>query len=132
MKISLLAFCLALSCSLAHAECLQDQATGYQFVFTNDKVHKYVYGTGNFGTVCSGASTWPLTGSYTVDASGILALELTAANPSVDNCVPIFTIKGPFPNFEWYYDTGIVGVTGTWVSCGAEVPANASGKSLLK
>ena len=109
--------------------CLQDQY-GNQYSFTVDPEHKYVFGDVTNNQGC--AEQWPLTGSYTETPGGLL-LELTAANPDgvFSSCVDTYKLKGIFPNFEWYYDSGWGSQPATWVACGTRVTANPSSGGTL-
>ena len=95
------------------ASCLIDQF-GNKYEFTIDKDHKYVYGT---VTNVQCGDTWPLSGSY-VKKAGFFQLELTAANPNDgDACVPIYKLKGAYPNAAWYYVTGYGDQEFTYTVC---------------
>lgn len=121
-QTSILAFGLVLvaTAALAGDLCLQDQY-GNQYDFVIDSEHRYVYGTMTSVQGCD-APVWPLLGSY---VGGPLTVELTAANPLGDGdfaCISEFKLKGQYPNFAWYYDTGYGAQESAWVSCGAAVP----------
>ena len=110
--------------------CLQDQY-GNQYNFTVDKTDSYLYGT---VTSTQGCGTWPITGSYVVSTTGT-GLEITAANVvSASSCVPMYTVKGAMPNFNWYYDFGPSPnpQPGTWVACGTSITEKPTGKGQLK
>jgi hypothetical protein len=116
-KVLVFAFALALFMpAVASAQlCRQDQF-GNQYNFTIDQAHKFVFGTVTNAQGCPGGP-WPLTGSYT---TGPLVLELTAANPEgAGGCVTIYKLKGNYPNFAWYYETGYGAQESAYVDCGA-------------
>ncbi len=112
--------------------CLQDQY-GNQYNFTIDTVHNYLYGTATPSSTQCPSPPWALTGSYVQTGAG-LALELTAAMPSGASCVPIYTLKGDFPNFDWYYDYGISTTPqqSKFVACGTAVSPKVTGKGNQK
>jgi hypothetical protein len=127
--------CFVLASGMVYGQfgCLQDQY-GNQYKFTVDETNTYVYGVVTGGQKCP-AAVWNLTGSFATTSSGI-ALELTSTNPNgiSDPCVPIYTLKGIMPNFEWYYVTGVSNPPqpGTWVSCGTKTSDTATGKGARK
>jgi hypothetical protein len=124
--------CLVLVSGMVYGQtaCIQDQY-GDQYNYTVDKANMYVYGTATISPTfnCPGGP-WPLTGSYVTSASGN-GFELTAANPdpSSPTCVPIITLKGVWPNFDWYYVTGPSDPPqpGTWAPC-SKTAVTATGK----
>jgi hypothetical protein len=129
---SLLAgFVLASGMVYGQTACLQDQY-GNQYNFTVDETNAYVYGSVTSGPNQCKSSPWNMTGSF-VTGSGGLGFEITAANPDPSNgCPPIFTLKGIWPNFNWYYVTGVSDQPGTWVACGTKVLESGVGKGSLK
>jgi len=129
-----LVFCVAMGSGIVYGQtaCLQDQY-GNQYDFTIDTTHGYLYGTVSNAQSCP-ASTWSLTGSYVQTTSG-LGIELTAANPNgtSDPCFPIYTLKGIWPNFDWYYAFGISTIPqARWVACGTPTSDKATGKGARK
>jgi hypothetical protein len=124
--------CLVLVSGMVYGQtaCIQDQY-GDQYNYTVDKATTYVYGTATIAPTfeCPGGP-WPITGSYVTSTSGN-GFELTAANPDPSSitCVPIFTLKGTWPNFDWYYLTGpsVPPQPGTWVPC-SKTSVTATGK----
>ena len=131
---SLLAgFVLASGMVYGQNACLQDQY-GSQYNFTVDQTNTYVYGSVTPGPTQCKSAAWDMTGSFVTSPAG-LGLEITAANPDPSNgCVPIYTLKGIMPNFQWYYVGGISNPPqpGTWVACGAKVLESGAGKGTLK
>jgi hypothetical protein len=128
--------CLMLVSGMVYGQtaCIQDQY-GDRYNYTVDKATMYVYGTATMAAnfECPGGS-WSITGSYVTSTSGN-GFELTAANPdpSSPTCVPIFTLKGIWPNFDWYYVTGPSPTPqlGTWAPC-SETTVTATGKGPRK
>jgi hypothetical protein len=110
--------------------CLQDQY-GIQYSFTVDQEHQYVYGEAAGGQL-TGVAPWPLTGSYVVTADGLL-LELTAANPEApgSTLVRTYKLKGLFPRFAWYYETGYGAQESAYVTCGSDATAAPSAGGAL-
>jgi hypothetical protein len=114
----------------ARATCIQDQY-GNQYNFTIDAAQGFVYGNVVAGQSCS-TPTWALTGTFSETSSGV-GLELTAANPTTDDCVAEYTLKGIYPNFDWFYNTGYhTPQPSTYVACGSTVSKEAVGKGRLK
>jgi len=129
----LVVFAMASGMVYGQSGCLQDQY-GNQYNFTVDKTNTYLYGIVTGGQSCP-AAVWPLTGSFVTTSSGI-GLEITSTNPNgtSDPCVPMYTVKGIMPNFQWYYATGVSSPSqpGTWVSCGTKTSDTANGKGARK
>jgi hypothetical protein len=128
-------FVLASGMAFGQSACLQDQY-GNQYNFIVDKTNNYVYGSVTPGPTQCVNTLWPLTGSFVTSTSGI-ALELTAANPkgsSDERCVPMYTLKGIMPNFDWFYASGvsIPPQPGTWVTCGSPASDKATGRGARK
>jgi len=129
----LVSFVLASGMVYGQNACLQDQY-GSQYNFTVDQTNTYVYGSVTPGPTQCKSAAWDMTGSFVTSPAG-LGLEITAANPDPSNgCVPIYTLKGIMPNFQWYYVGGISNPPqpGTWVACGAKVLESGAGKGTLK
>ena len=119
----------ALPAALVGSACLQDQY-GNQYSFTVDEEHGYLFGTMTDGQGC-GTTAWPLTGSFVQTEDGLM-LELTVANPDGGAfCVPTFKLKGLFPRFAWYYDSGYGAQESAYTACGADVTADPSAGGLL-
>ncbi len=87
--------------------CLQDQYGNQYDHLTTDPLHGIVMGVVNNTEGCPGP--WTMVGSWTVNSSGQVILELTAANNGSDGCVPIYTLKGPYPKSNWFYSDGFGG-----------------------
>ena len=124
--------CLAFGCATLAAQtaCLQDQY-GNQYNFTIDEPQGFVYGTTTGGQSCQSA-TLPITGTFAKTANGLF-FELTAANPTPDSCVAEYTLKGIYPNFDWYYSTGYTTPQPSkYVACGSAVAKDVTGKGALK
>ena len=130
LRTLLICFVFGYATVAAQAACIQDQY-GNQYNFTIDQTHAYVYGTVTNAQGCS-SSTWNLTGVWSNTPSGG-GLELTASNPTPDNCVPMYTLKGVYPAFDWFYDTGYgTPQPSTYVACGTQVAKDVVGKGSLK
>ena len=131
---SLLAgFVLASGMVYGQSKCLQDQY-GNQYNFTVDETNTYVYGSVTSPPGQCPGQPWDLTGSFVVTSAGV-GLELTSSNPDPSNgCVPIYTLKGIMPNFNWYYINGPSNPPqpGKWVACGTQVLESGAGKGVLK
>jgi hypothetical protein len=126
----LVGFVLVSGMVYGQTACIQDQY-GDQYNYTVDKAANYVYGSVTVSPSfdCPGGP-WPITGSYVSSTSGN-GFEVTAANPDPSSpaCVPMFTLKGIWPNFDWYYVTGPSSTpqAGTWVPC-SKTSVTATGK----
>jgi hypothetical protein len=109
--------------------CVQDQY-GNQYNFTIDRTHAYLYGTATNAQGCD-AAPWPLIGSY-VDSPAGLVVELTASRP-LDSlpCVATYKLKGIWPKFPWYYESGYGAQEATFVSCGTRVTADPTAGGTL-
>ncbi|UCG44888.1 MAG: hypothetical protein JSV58_05720, partial [Candidatus Bathyarchaeota archaeon] len=104
--------------------CLQDQY-GNVYDFEVDLDHNYIYGLFYSNQGCD-APIWPLTGSFARGEGWMI--ELTGANPLGDSdpsCVPVFKVKGIYPNAAWYYADGYGGQEFTWTHCGAAITEDA-------
>ena len=129
----LVVFVLASGMVYGQTACLQDQY-GSQYNFTVDETNTYIYGSVTPGPTQCNSAAWDMTGNFVTSPAG-LGLEITAANPDPSNgCVPIYTLKGIMPNFQWYYVGGISNPPqpGTWVACGTKVLESGAGKGTLK
>ena len=126
--------CIVLAGGMAWCQsstCLQDQ-WGNQYRIVIDQAQEYIYGFATNNQACKG-TRWPVIGAFVTGKDG-MALELTAANPIAqpDVCVPIYTLKGKLPHFQWYYADGGSGQAGTWAACGAAVSEKPAGKGARK
>lgn len=85
--------------------CLQDQYGNQYDHLATDPSHGIVTGVVTNAEGCPGP--WTMVGSWTVNSSGQVILELTSANNGSDGCVPIYKLKGPYPRSNWFYMDGL-------------------------
>jgi hypothetical protein len=121
---------LALAAQMASAVCLQDQYGG-QYNITYNAPRTTITGTySTSGGVCG--ATWSLIGSWVTKGS-VRHQELTAANPDPlgagSDCVPMFKLKGKYPNFAWYYTGGYGAQESRFVAC---TPAASSAAESMR
>lgn len=110
---------IATACMLqiAEARCSQDQY-GNQYTYTLDRTTQSITGTVLNVQNCS-VQVWPLIGSYARQA-GVRVQQLTAANPDPNSsCVAMYMLKGDYPNFAWFYESGYGAQEATFVACSA-------------
>lgn len=107
--------------------CLQDNyGNQYQFLFFNT-LDQQIFGIVN--NVQCPTDVLTMIGSWTVDKSDKVVLEFTVANNTGSGavCVPLYELKGTYPNSAWYYTSG-GGATFKWAPCSAEAVVRNTGK----
>jgi hypothetical protein len=103
--------------------CLQDQYGNQYTNLVQDSTHDIVTGTViNNDSYCVGIP-WSMIGSWTVNSSGKVILELSVANNgNPSQCVPIYKLKGPYPQSSWSYADGFDDQNFKYATCSASSP----------
>jgi hypothetical protein len=130
-RILLACILVSLMVNIGQAKCVQDQV-GNQYEFYVDPAHHYLYGEMRSAQGCD-APVWYLIGAW-VPAGGT-KYELTASNPLGDadtHCVPVYKIKGLYPNGAWYYTEGYGDQEFQFVPCGSVVEGDSEAGGALK
>ena len=103
--------------------CLQDQYGNQYDHLVQDFTHDIVTGVAVVkDSNCTGIP-WSMVGSWTVNSRGKVILELSVANNgSTSTCVPIYKLKGPYPQSSWSYADGFGGQNFKYAVCSASSP----------
>lgn len=110
------------------ADCIQDQY-GNQYNLTFDTTHFSITGTAKMAQC--GGDEWPIVGSYSGSDFNKRQQAITFANATANASCTFgpFMLKGKYPKFAWYYNTGYGGQESKFVACTVEaVPTSAPGQ----